>query len=75
MKNAKFNVTQYLSALLKAYPTALFEKTVMMRTVDKGTNYNSLIFNEKYGTTEAEYNKKKEPMKKKAKVNKNVLKV
>ena len=59
MKNAKFNVTQYLSALLKAYPTALFEKTVMMRTVDKGKNYNSLIFNEKYDTTEVEYNKKK----------------
>ena len=71
MKNAKFNVTQYQTALLKTYPSANFEKTLWMRTVDEDVNYSSLIFNEKYNTTVAEYHKKKAGKKKKKKANVN----
>ena len=59
MKNEKFNVTQYQTVLLKMYPSANFEKTLWMRTADEDVNHSSLIFNEKYNTTVAEYHKKK----------------
>ena len=59
MRKSNFNVTQYEKSLLKMYPTALFKNALAMRTVDEDDSFKSFIFNEKYNTTEAEYNKKK----------------
>ena len=65
MRNTKFNVTQYQNALLKMYPSAKFEDSLEMRTVDEDANFSSFIFNDKYNITEAVYNKKKADKKRK----------